>query len=421
MRRFKNKKLATTLVVFLLVFIMAGAFAAFQTILDVRGRVNMYAPTVDAIISDLVPFAAPLGQGTDPGNLSNVADPHSVHDDNAAVRGPWLYTIYSDARFNNRVFAPTIFTDAGLTAAQGLAALNTSQTVWGHLGTGARYGVNDAEQQSVAWWAWGHQYAGADTAIDNAPFMAPDATRVTAGTIVNPSAFETLYLNLTFDNFAQFYVLELELANVGVVALEIDEVEIERVDDPTAVLLDPAWVIEGSGIPHSFPVRPMLQDGEIHPLWALIASDLEDGLAGMFNMTVEIQPTWLPAGSRHALEGNTGAAVGYPIIWPVGHTLGNRASVGLRFCVALSNWETFIDAWDSPAWNDGWADDIVQHWDGGAWVDGWPVGTTADDAIEALLDFLLSNALSGTFRIAYTVVPFDAGVARAPAGVVGMP
>lgn len=404
MRKFRNKKLATVVVVFLLVFVMAGAFAAFQTILDVRGRVNLFAPTVDAIIANITPLAAPLG--TEDAALLNADDPDEIHDTNAAVRGPWLAVIYGNQRFVDRVFLPTVFETAAVTAAQGLANLNDNQTLWGHLGAAGRYGANALEMQRVAWWAWGHQGAGDDTYVDNAPFMRPTMAYVEAGAIANPQSFETLYLDLTFDNFAQFYLFELELANVGVVALEIEEVTIERVDDPETAT--PIWQIEEAPAdsPHTFAERFMLNDGTMHPRWYYLAEEIEDGFAGLVNITVDMDADWVVGPTAF----QAAPAIPEAIIWPVNHANGNLVSVGLRFCVTLENWMNFIYEWDAPAWDDSdaWGYDVVGGFN----------ATDADDALVELLEYLVLNALSGTFRIAYTVVPFaDDDAVRAPAGV----
>lgn len=418
MRRFKNKKLATTLVVFLLVFIMAGAFAAFQTILDVRGRVNMYAPTVDAIISNLTPIAAPLGL------LNDVADPQALPGAptaNAEVRGPWLAlapSAYQSMRFEDRNFfeVPWYTADPSLeeeiTPAQSLSGLTNLPPAhpWVSAVAGTA-GTQRDQARQVAWWAWGHDRDdSADTHVPY-PFVRPARPRVDAASIVDPSLFETLYLNLTFDNFSQFYYFHLELANVGVVPLEVDEVVITRVNNPAAAT--PAWDIET--YPAIAADIEMLRDaaatGVMHPIWATMAGSTiagytvadADGLMGLFNVLVDMDPSGHGAVSGW-VGGTTNAAI-IPVRTADVTNRANTIDVGLRFCVALENWEVFLDGYET------WGPAIVVGFGGAP-------GLSGDALTAALLDILLDHALSGTFRIEYTVVPFeDVAVGRPPTGV----
>jgi len=427
MRKFRNKKLASALVVFLLVFIMAGAFAMFQTILDIRGRVNMYAPTVDAIISNLTPIAAPLGL------LNEVPDPNGVHTDgNAELRGPWLADALTPIgvgtdRFNDRVFFDVPWAGhAGghleITQRQSLAGtVNLANVAGGWVsGTAATAASQRLIARNAAWWAWGHNGGiGENTEVDDLPFMMPAISRVALATITEPGAFETLYLNLSFDNFAQFYAFNLELANVGVVPLEVVDVTITRVDDPTAE--DPAWEVAEND-PHVAALTEMLQAGTMHPAWEGILGatgmagqtfnvsggntytvDDAAGMMGLVNVTVDMENPYAGGVSGYDVTDNI-------VIIPIRDSGalggGNTIDIGLRFCVALENWDVFLDGWEI------WGDAVVGLF-------GGTTGLTGQELLDELLDILFDNALSGTYQIEYTVVPYaDPNMQRHNTGVL---
>jgi hypothetical protein len=516
MRKFKNKKLATAGVIFLLVFIMAGAFAMFQTILDVRGRVNMYAPTVDAIISNLTPVAAPLGL------LADVADPDNYHDSNAEVRGPWLATAPSDGgqtvRFSGRQFFEVPWTGniAGVGTIrdeidryQSLAGvINLPGTHPWVSGVAATALAQRDSARRVAWWAWGHDVVNSqDTHVEGA-YVRPAEDRVATAAITEPSLFETLYLNLSFDNFAQFYYFNLELANVGVVPLELVDIEIERVDDPenaspaweigaqqmleddaAIALMHPAWAgLFTAGSPvgalnfamegQTFNVSPYTAcayvclhtgcgtttgtclnvcanvGGCMHThiggcgadtangdpclnecadctevcdhdpmecgcgaLSEFYTVDSMEGLLGLVNISVDVDPTNALATS--GFDAGTGRVV-IPVRDSAPAGGGNTIDVGLRFCVALENWEVLIANWEF------WGIDLLDAFGTAApgtygdW-DAYAAGTGAADnqeVLDAILTTIFDLALSGTFRISYTVAPsVDTSVNRPPTGV----
>lgn len=419
----RNKKLASALVIFALVFMMAGAFALFQTTLDVRGRVNMYIPTVDAIIADLTPVAVPFYEladvvhgGAVTHRLLGPADTF-----NPSVSGPFS----AGSRFDNRVFLPTAWdegndegslggvgswleVDSGIAPPHrttafvpaALIALNENQTIYQGFVSAAPEVVQFA--QRIAWWAWAHQGSGVDTAIAGSNFARPTADNVRLGNIITPTNFETLYLNLTFDAFEQFYIFDLELANIGVIPLQIYEVDVVRLGGMSSEL---PWEVPGAELP--VPAAPEVEifvDAlqRLHPAFEDSTTDdyVLDGLLGFVNITVDMEDAW-----DTTAAGGTGAA----IIPPVTGVLGaNTVDIGLRFCVNFDNWNWFlrgVDVWGGEAIGADPAD----------WAD-----MSEDEQIAAVTAFTFNNALSGLFRITYTVVPYtDVNVVRPPAGVIG--
>lgn len=426
MRKFKNKKLASLLVVFLLVFVMSGAFALFQTILDVRGRVNMFAPAIDAIIANVTPVAAPLGfhaLDSAPGGLAVVLDPHGVHDSNPPVGGPWMDGI--TARYNARVFGsslgehiPAVTGGTQFDAWQTLAAMTNRE-----ISPAAAQITPTAAMRAVSSWAWSYQTATAgspDSVLPGADdYLRPNPNRVVVGNIANPADFRRVYLDLTFDNFNQFYVFEVDLANVGNIDLEVTEIEITRVIDDSG---DPAPTLPADASPLSN--FRFLDDGTEHPRWAELSTAINNGLAGLFNITVDASHIFLAADSADRTSSNGNILLQTPD--PTATTTAgpwdtqayiddmraarNTEFVTLRFCVALQNWHNFLEDWDVAAWASGWGSEVV---------DGFPAEVTDEvEALEYLLNYLFNNALTSTFRITYTVVPYQyAGFPRLDTGV----
>lgn len=442
MRKFRNKKLASLLVVFLLVFILSGAFALFQTILDVRGRVNMYAPTIDAIIANLTPVNAPVGWNmtlNEQTGLSVVPDPHGVHTgNNPLVGGPWRGSLdvpvaNRTTRFDDRVFLPSLGENISDPAA--FANFNERQTVDGvtRLISVAGAVPSCEDQRAIASWAWSWQSTTTDSVDDvlegvNGGYegLRPNPNRVVTGTITNPADFRRLYLDLTFDNFSQFYVFELDLANVGAIDLEVDEIRIERVLDTTLPFTAPAV-----GAPEWSPLDAFRWIGGSapyhveHPRWQELSATIEAGLAQLFNITVDTRTAQSSSNDGILLEaplpGNagSGAATGQGAITNM-RNANNTEYVVLRFCVALENWNAFLAGWDrddllatfaqGPFRAEGWGADIVGGFP--PEVESW------EDALDYLLDYLFNNALSSTFRISYTVIPYQPDIDRYYTGVL---
>lgn len=181
MRKFKNKKLFMSIVAFVMVFVMAGAFASFQALLDINARVNMYAPTVDAIISTFSNTVQPLPHGV----------PGAVDNPQFRAGGP-------GTRFPDRQ----------------IMALPPAD--WATVGAGS---------------AWAFRWANPGMAAGGAGGVgsAPDSGFVQAGTIPNVQDYQTVYVVVNFDNFEQTYEFNFRLANVGVVPLTVTDYDIEHV------------------------------------------------------------------------------------------------------------------------------------------------------------------------------------------------
>lgn len=182
MRKFKNKKLITTILAFVMVFVMAGAFASsFQALLNINARVNMYAPTVDAIIAEFANTGAPTGV------VAGVGQP---------IFRPGA------PRFPDRVTTPVISETAG------------------------QFGA------AQAWsFRWGNPTPGAAAT----PGTPPDPIMVETNAITNPANYQSVYVMVNFDNFVQTYEFEFALANVGAIPLRVSNVVVEPVNPVTDV------------------------------------------------------------------------------------------------------------------------------------------------------------------------------------------
>jgi len=488
MRKFRNKKLASALVLFLLVFIMAGAFAAFQAILDVRGRVNMYAPSVDAIIANLHPIAAPLGM------MSEIDDPYGYHNmisdglgglvpagRQPEVGGRWLGmgtgAGIRTPRYNQRQFLPVpwststpailpgtqLFLDDEQTIGANLANTPELATDWANTWLATLGPDRRLESRHAAWWAWGHGGSTGNTAVAGVPFGRPGDTQVRTAVITEPTDFQTLYLNLSFDNFDQFYYFNLELANVGVVPLEVENVRIERVPNAAVgVAATGPWDIDGT-----LPTNPalnaltlMLRDniaqGIMHPEWINLIEGATvtfpdtttydiaqaDGRLGLLDVLVDLDPAELAPGQTNRY-GEAPAANDRVLLPVTDLTAGsNTAAIGLHFGVVLENWNVFID--NFTVWGPGVIDGFNANYTAphaaivtapelvsgtpntwAVWAADTDIALALADSTspeyealaKAVQDSTFNHALSGTFRISYTVVPL-APTGTRPAGGV---
>lgn len=192
MRKFRNKKLVTVVVAFLMVFVMAGAFASFQALLRINARVNLYSPTVDAVIAEFAVTEQPLGM--------------------AANGMPVFRT--TGTRFPNRLVPAlaTMFPDAGEALGAGLVHVeNAWAFMWSNPFTGVPVG---------------------DVAIGGIAGNAPVVMSTQTGALPNPADFQSVYVVVNFDNFVQAYEFTYRLANVGLVPLRVDAVSVALVDVP---------------------------------------------------------------------------------------------------------------------------------------------------------------------------------------------
>lgn len=195
MRKFKNKKLVTVVVAFLMVFVMAGAFASFQALLRINARVNLYSPTVDAVIATFANTAQPTGTG-------------------AGGNGQPVFRNQGNPRFPTRI-APQLaleFDDPGAAVGQNLLHLENA-------------------------WAfkWSNPFTGVSAPGVGTVLGAPPVPMaVETGAIANPADFQSVYVVVNFDNFIQTYEFTYRLANVGLVPLEVENVSVALVPDPDA-------------------------------------------------------------------------------------------------------------------------------------------------------------------------------------------
>lgn len=233
MRKFRNKKLATIFLAFLMVFVVAGGFAAFQRLLHINARVHMYAPQVAIVWHEvtLADNAHPVLWAPGPGTNRGIGVPSA------------------GARFQNRVW-PTIPADwialhTGATALVGGSFIPNPQS---YLATRATdpfsapptppTGVVDLEvnQQANAWWRIGAP--GPDhVSTQHAPGQFPGIAHITEQTLATPMAYINLELNLVFDNLDQEYHFRVTLGNPGDVPLTTAPVSDFDITEPSATTL----------------------------------------------------------------------------------------------------------------------------------------------------------------------------------------
>lgn len=191
MKKFKNKKLLTIILAFVMVLVAAGAFASFQALLRINARVNLYSPTVDAVIAEFSNTLQPLG---------------------VATNGMPVFRAVS-ARFPDREFFNV------------LEALGAEA-----LGAGRAHAEN-------AWgFTWSNPVSGTMAsagAVGGIAGNPPTVASVQTGAVANPRDFQSVYMIINFDNFVQAYEFEFRLANVGLVDQQITAISVDMVEDPS--------------------------------------------------------------------------------------------------------------------------------------------------------------------------------------------
>lgn len=175
MRKLKNKKLATFIVAFAMLFVVAGAFAVLVRQVNIEARINAFAPQVAIVWTDaLVTEHPPLWTG--------------------AGAGATGIGIPSIPRYSARVW-PTI--DIG-----GLTPAVASVT-------------RGADNHASAWWRLSHDGTGQNTTAG----MFPLPGQITGRTLAEPEHYIDLEMNMVFDNFNQTYVWTVQMGNPGDIAL----------------------------------------------------------------------------------------------------------------------------------------------------------------------------------------------------------
>lgn len=341
MRKFKNKKKFTIIVAFLMVFVMAGAFASFQALLEIRARVNLYTPTVDAVFASF--SLAPR------------------YMDGTTVRGAWAGAPFNIPAVAARAAAPgTLPTSVTTIGAQMATAMSAPSAPTDDFdgGTGA---------WSFNWGATGRAF--------------PTIAGLNEGTLaLPPRDYQTIYLQVAFDNFGQSVEFDFSLGNVGPVPLEIETVVIE----PVAVAGLAAWAYndDTAGI-----------EARIISEWTNFVT-----IGGMFDQVFAIgayeetaAPRTAAGGAVHAAHGDSNAfgapflgqyaatdntqrfgLEGFimPPVQPTPNTLNRSPLTNIRFYVTEAQWEA-------------WADTLT----------------------DAELDAAEITSRDMTFRITYTVIP----------------
>lgn len=179
MKRFKNRKLATAIIAFTMVFVIAGGFAALTRTITLNGRVNVFAPQVEIIWAD----------------ADVTSYPDEWAPDNRRGIG-WNVTV---ARFAGRSWpAPLGFA--------------------GPRGQFVSYGTVD---DALATWQTAHTGGGG---IEAGAF--PTETQIAEGTVANTVPFRTLDITMVFDNFDQAYTWVFTLGNPGDVDLLTESINV---------------------------------------------------------------------------------------------------------------------------------------------------------------------------------------------------
>lgn len=179
MKRFKNKKLATIIIAFLMVFVVAGGFAALERIITLNARVNVFAPLVDIIWADAEVTSYPTRwSGT---NRTGLGDP-AAHARFAARGANWPTP-------------PDLATDANQYETFGLTA------------------------HAFAYWHTAHPGDG-----QAGPGEFVPEVHIEQGTVLAPVGYRTLNIAMVFDNFDQSYTWEFSMGNPGDIDLVTDRV-----------------------------------------------------------------------------------------------------------------------------------------------------------------------------------------------------
>lgn len=216
MRKFRNRRLASVLVAFLLVFVLAGAFAATQWYLDINARVNMFSPAIDIVwleveITDTPPLWDALN---DPDTaLTGIGIPAGAGGNamfNARMVG-WPQPVIDQLNWPTNA--------GGSIPARGVVV----ETLYAATGNVIAQGF------PIAW-----AYTGATMAATRVPGEFPDDTEVEEMTLAESEHYILLNIGMVFDNVDQRYTFEVTAANPSPVPVHISSIEVY-----TAAVFDP--------------------------------------------------------------------------------------------------------------------------------------------------------------------------------------
>lgn len=213
MRKFKNKKIATLIIAFLMVFVVAGGFAALQRALYINARVNLFAPSIEVVWAS----AGVLEPGHHP----------LIWDGTSAPQGIGHPSIL---RFARRATAWPATDPVSLGATPAM-----------FIGRGAPH--------NSAFWRLSHNGTG-----QHGAGLFPASGTITGRTLAAPREYIELEVNMVFDNWNQAYIFTATLGNPGDVSLTTLAPVVEPFHDgpPPDLSALPA-------LP-AVPVRPHVED-----------------------------------------------------------------------------------------------------------------------------------------------------------------
>lgn len=173
MRKFRNKKVVTTGVAFLMVLVMATAFAAFQRHLDLEARVNMFAPSIDVLWAGAAVVSPPIWD---------------------AVFTTGLGVPNAGPRFTDRNW-PDVDT--------------TAQDLGQVLVRGGDY------------WASWHRLAHLGSTQHASPGQYPALAAINAMAVAEPESYTEMIVGMVFDNIDQTHTFTVSMGNPSPVPMTI--------------------------------------------------------------------------------------------------------------------------------------------------------------------------------------------------------
>lgn len=180
LKRFRNKKIATLIIAFVMIFVMAGAFAAFQRLLLLNARVNLFAPMVEVVWTNASVETPPLWSPLNPRGLGVPS---------------------AGARFAERTWP------AVATVAEDLVQwMSPSGNV----------------AETSAWWHLSHE--GTDQHA--LPGQFPGPMTISQMSLAEPVEYIELLVGMVFDNVDQTYTWTLTMGNPSTVPLETTGVNV---------------------------------------------------------------------------------------------------------------------------------------------------------------------------------------------------
>lgn len=186
MKRFKNKKLATVIIAFLMVFVVAGGFAALQRAIYLNARVNLYAPMVELVWASTT--------------VGETSDDHPLAWEPGAVAWP----LPTGTRIG--IGHPGIFRYAVRSADWPVPHPDSLTAPIQFVGRHVDY--------RSAWWRLDH--AGTDQTTAG---KFPSLANINNRDVRQPREYTDLELNMIFDNFNQQYTFTVTMGNPGDIPL----------------------------------------------------------------------------------------------------------------------------------------------------------------------------------------------------------